>query len=754
MFYKGGKPDDFIEGKSKDELDNLVIPETVTLTPEQQASAEEEQRRQAEAARQEEENFNRLNYLADILLPKLLDFIDNPHIFLEENGEEFIIPKYPSFEALKQSFANTDNPSFEAMQWFEDSGFLEEISGYRSYYFVAKKLFDIFSECLKDYLGSTPYAEVFSTSQWIVHAISATFSILIIKLNIPSTQSLSNRADLVFEGISIARLCMYTIMDINNKNHSYEPVTVFKNLIDQTYSDIFLKNLSVEELNVQDKLLKVLDIILLNKSYEGYNHTVSNCTQVFFRLFAGEQTLEYNYKPLLNDISKTTLIFGIFPVIDTFFSVNTLTQRNSLIEELWVRINIIWDFLFNKPLVSINTRVIIRQILTKLRTETVSVHPRFYKTYSEDILVNEIVKQKSFKQLIYPKVLSASGNKQTQGEFKEPEVDLISTFSRLSYGILRYILKSTLDLLLNEFARQHAIVDTEFGEIINAYTWKTLHYLMCYFEQPDTIQGATPEEVEFFGILNEYINSDFKTLSQNQKNRLTILEQQLLLLKRPILIPTDWAALISLLINSPLIELRDVLRNRYENSIDDIYGCIFASIKAFYKSMHELFYLNNSQTTLFDDPEASLVLSGHLENLLMVYYPNQPALNAEVNSIREQVMQNFQIPEEVYRQDGLLKLKIWTQALYNLNLASQGLQNLPKGFVPEDFINPENDSQETFDLLEMEQFPESLLVMTLLTGNENQIRYIFPFFKNTKEPLCIEYLKTYEKACSHKEDEK
>ena len=672
--------------------------------------------------RTQREDAPNLQKTADVLWSALAYYMDNEfETRPNEEGEEELFPTFPTFESIIER-APEDHKGL--LVWFSQN-YLLSIYAKRSYYWMSKKLFDVFTKCLEAYVHSTEQMEVLGSRGYILHAIAATFSILIIKLNrrpqdgLP--QNIASRNDIVLEGVTVSRYCIAYLMSLQQRNRSYEPITAFMGIL-ESYGDIFASD---ELVDTESRIHKALDLMLVHQSYDGIETSPENIGSLFFKLFSSNEFLEESYRPLVNDITRASLIFGIFSTIDEYFSEETLIQRNGVVESLWVRINIIWDSLFGQALVTFPTRELVNSIKEKIiNLHTASTN--FLNTYCENILLDVAVKTKSFRQVTFPALQALQA---PQGEDQQEEgaqaiangpldytVSSSSTFGKLSYGVLKYILLNILkSLFISEYAEQHTIVDPQLERILWAHTWRTLHYLARYLPLPGEL---SKEERDFFELVNAYLDKP-DSFEQASMARLDDLEKVLLSIQRPVVLPTDWSALVSLLMSSPMADMRDFLRHRYDTDVPAIYACTFASIKAFHRSLKEIYYIHSMSNEMFEDSETVLIAAHKLETLLSEYYPRIDMLLAKVNQIKD----FFEFGEE-YEHNGHLRIRTMVQALYELSL--------PAGKAPtENFLEVEEDLdgdiEETFSLVSLQEFPESLFVMAYMMDNEEKIKNIFPF---------------------------
>lgn len=104
-------------------------------------------------------------------------------------------------------------------------------------------------------------------------------------------------------------------------------------------------------------------------------------------------------------------------------------------------------------------------------------------------------------------------------------------------------------------------------------------------------------------------------------------------------------------------------------------------------------------------------MANYLENIIQNY------LNLE--NIGEKVWEIYQrLNLGNYEIEGLLKIQLFMQALYEIQYPNEQIN----------FINDNISAQNMFDDLSFSAWPESLFIMTMLTGNQNTISYIFPWF--------------------------
>lgn len=582
---------------------------------------------------------------------------------------------------------------------------------------LVKKIFDIINAVLQNYVHETEHLHLFKNRQWLIDLISIVFSLLIVKLDV-----LKSPEECILLGVPVARSCTRLLLDKISKFGSYDIPTLFADFM-QAFSDFL-----TDEPDDLSRIFKLLDLLLWNKNYMlmQENFCITHPLNFICRLYDCNQVFSYNYRSVLPDITKTTLVYGIFSAIDDFFGEHT-SSRNVLVEGLWIRINIVFDYLCTHPILQIKRDVIVSDILKKFRDLNKDVmQPQHITLVFENMYLDFNKLQTVFTQATFA---------ETDGlqNYTVSQIDETSLYGRLKYSIIKYILLNTLEYILTKFTKKYALQDQFIEQILIIYTWRTIAFLQNYIYNPsfDKTSIFTPEEYQLFRLAETFVLNDLDKPKYFED--FTQVEQAVLKINRVILIPTDWGVLLSLLLNSPITELRDVLVKRF-NHLDECYAICYSSAKAFFVSLKQLYYLTTNNTEKYEDLENQVLMGNYLESIITNYLDNNELVVNKMMEIhrRNEIPDNFVIA-------GMLKVQLLMQSLYELQ----------HGFNQDvNFVSNETSAQNMFDDLSFSVWPESLFIMTMLTGSENTVSFIFPWFEivNRDPPQEGQKKKSHKKA--------
>lgn len=619
------------------------------------------------------------SFIINILSNLLKISFETPFI----NSDEGPRPIFIKYKDLI-NFFNDSQSEKRALIWFKKEMF-PQIRNLKTSRYICTKIYVILNSVLQNYVHECCNLHLFKNRKWLLDLISIVFSLLIMKLDI-----VISKEECILAGVPIARSCTKLFIEKITKYQSYETISTLNDFLN-AFSDFLVYPNGPDDFS---NIYKLLDLLLFNKDYVSVEND-----NVVYRLYS-RFSVDL-LRNILNDVTKTTLIYGILEAVDDFFGEHT-GQRNQLAEDLWIRLNIAIDHILNIDLIKLDKSIIISDILKKYRDLNNGIFSAKFINLSFENLYLDISKLENiFTQATFI---------QNSQKYFVKEIDNTSVFGRLKYRIVKYIILNTLDYICKIFMKKFAQKDSQLDFILLIYTWRTIAFFEEYLYDTsfDKTTVFSNEEMELFNLAT---NFQLELLDDpNSKDIFVNLEKEVLKIDRVVIIPTDWSILLSLLMSSPITDLKDILSRRY-NHLDEAYAICYSSAKAIFISFKQIYYLTTNNTEKYEDHDNSIIMANYLENIIQNY------LNLE--NIGEKVWEIYQrLNLNEYPIEGLLKIQLFMQALYEIQYPNEQIN----------FINDNISAQNMFDDLSFSAWPESLFIMTMLTGNQNTISYIFPWF--------------------------